>query len=406
MHSTPPAFRRAARLRAPFSVLCLLFSVLCLHPSASLHAAESTPSAPLPDGLYAEFTTPRGTTTVELFYTRAPLMCANFTGLAEGTLASKNGQPFYTGLTWYRVVPGFVIQSGNPGLKDTDDEAKPVTPHFPDEFVPGLRHDSAGILSMANAGPDTNSCEFFLTLAPTHRLNYLHSVFGRTVRGLDTLAHIRQDDPVSIKILRVGPAARAFKNDPATFAALAARAKKYADTPGATPLPTATSHFADPDNLLPAEPPRAKTFNSKLANVERTTGLRIAARVFAKSPTAAEDSAPGAFMKALAARLGVTPRGAVAAYFADDNDWRVWLVGDSTTPFFGRVATAAELGDGAAFHDVKEAFVKAAQAEGDAAYELQKKNAPADKPPAPGQRIKLQTDAILDGLILKLDAQT
>ena len=406
MHSTPPAFRRAARLRAPFSVLCLLFSVLCLHPSASLHAAESTPSAPLPDGLYAEFTTPRGTTTVELFYTRAPLMCANFTGLAEGTLAPKNGQPFYTGLTWYRVVPGFVIQSGNPGLKDTDDEAKPVTPHFPDEFVPGLRHDSAGILSMANAGPDTNSCEFFLTLAPTHRLNYLHSVFGRTVRGLDTLAHIRQDDPVSIKILRVGPAARAFKNDPATFAALAARAKKYADTPGATPLPTATSHFADPDNLLPAEPPRAKTFNSKLANVERTTGLRIAARVFAKSPTAAEDSAPGAFMKALAARLGVTPRGAVAAYFADDNDWRVWLVGDSTTPFFGRVATAAELGDGAAFHDVKEAFVKAAQAEGDAAYELQKKNAPADKTPPAGQRIKLQTDAILDGLILKLDAKT
>ena len=403
MHSTPPAFRRAARLRAPFSVLCLLFSVLCLHPSASLHAAESTPSAPLPDGLYAEFISPRGTTTVELFYSRAPLMCANFTGLAEGTLAPKNGQPFYTGLTWYRVVPGFVIQSGNPGLKDTDDEAKPVTPHFPDEFVPGLRHDAAGILSMANAGPDTNSCEFFLTLAPTHRLNYLHSVFGRTVRGLDVLAQIKQDDPVSIKILRVGPAARAFKNDPATFAALAARAKKYADTPGATPLPTATSHFADPDNLLPAEPPRAKTFNAKLANVERTTGLRIAARVFAKSPTAAEDSAPGAFMKALAAKLGVTPRGAVAAYFADDHDWRIWLVGDSTTAFFGRVATPAELGDGAVFHDVKDAFVRAAQAEGDAAYELQKKAAPADKPPPAGQRIKLQTDAILDGLIRKLD---
>ena len=403
MHSTPPAFRRAARLRAPFSVLCLLFSVLCLHPSASLHAAESTPSAPLPDGLYAEFISPRGTATVELFYSRAPLMCANFTGLAEGTLAPKNGQPFYTGLTWYRVVPGFVIQSGNPGLKDTDDEAKPVTPHFPDEFVPGLRHDAAGILSMANAGPDTNSCEFFLTLAPTHRLNYLHSVFGRTVRGLDVLAQIKQDDPVSIKILRVGPAARAFKNDPATFAALAARAKKYADTPGATPLPTATSHFADPDNLLPAEPPRAKTFNAKLANVERTTGLRIAARVFAKSPTAAEDSAPGAFMKALAAKLGVTPRGAVAAYFADDHDWRIWLVGDSTTAFFGRVATPAELGDGAVFHDVKDAFVRAAQAEGDAAYELQKKAAPADKPPPAGQRIKLQTDAILDGLIRKLD---
>ena len=392
----------------PHSFLVLLI-VLFLTASRALTAADSSspraaPTASgLPDGLYAEFTTPRGTTIVELFYTRAPLMCANFTGLAEGTLAPKNGQPFYSGLTWYRVVPGFVIQSGNPGLKDTDDEAKPVTPHFPDEFVPGLRHDAAGILSMANAGPDTNSCEFFLTLAPTHRLNYLHSVFGRTIRGLEVLGQIKQDDPVSIKILRIGPAARAFKNNPATFAALSARAKKYAATPGATPLPTATSHFADPDNLLPSDPPRAKNFNYKLANFERTTGLRIAARVFAKSPTAAEDHAPGAFMKALAAQLGVTTRGAVAAYFADDNDWRVWLVGDSTTPFFGRVATPAELADGAAFHDVKEAFVKAAQAEGDAAYELQNKNAPADKQPPTGQRIKLQTDAILDALILKLD---
>ena len=130
---------------------------------------------------------------------------------------------------------------------------------------------------------------------------------------------------------------------------------------------------------------------------------RVAARLFAKSPTAAEDHAPGAFMKALAAKLGVTQRGAVAAYFADDNDWRVWLVGDATTTFFGRVATPAELGDGAAFHDVKEAFMKAAQAEGEAAYELQKKAAPADNPPPAGQRIKLQTDAFLDGLIRKLD---
>ncbi len=380
-------------------LLHVLFLSVVLPFATALRAADT----PLPDGLYAEFTTPRGATTVELLYTQAPLMCVNFVGLAEGSLAPKNGKPFYTGLTWYRVVPGFVIQSGNPGLKDTDDEAKPIPHRFPDEFVPGLRHDAAGILSMANAGPDTNSCEFFLTLAPTHRLNYLHSVFGRTVRGLDTLPFIRQDDPVTIKILRVGPAANAFRADPATFAALSARAKKYPDLPGATALPTATSHFADPDQLLPSDPPRAKNFNFKLANFERTAGLRLAARVFAKSPTAAEDSAPGAYMKALAARLGVTTRGAVAAYFADDHDWRIWLIGDSTTPFFGRPATAADLADGAAFHDVKEAFMKAALAEGDAAYAAQKKAAPADKQPPAGQRIKLQTDAILDGLILKLD---
>jgi cyclophilin family peptidyl-prolyl cis-trans isomerase len=375
-------------------LLAPVVALLLLAPAALVRAAE----AALPDGLYAEFTTPRGTTTVELFYTRAPLMCANFTGLAEGTLAPKDGQPFYTGLTWYRVVPGFVIQSGNPGLKDTDDEEKPIPHRFPDEFIAGLRHDAAGILSMANAGPDTNSCEFFLTLAPTNRLNYLHSVFGRAVSGLEVLPQIKQDDPISIRILRIGAAAKAFKNEATTFAALAAAAKKYSGAKEPGPL----THFDDPDKLLPSDPPRAKNFNYKLANFERATGVRIAARVFAQSPTPAEDSEPGKFMKALAAKLGVTGRGAVAAYFADENDWRVWLIGDSTTPFFGRPATAADLGDGAAFHDVKEAFLKAAQAEGDAAFAAQKKSVPADKPPPAGQRIKLQTDAILDGLISKL----
>jgi cyclophilin family peptidyl-prolyl cis-trans isomerase len=127
---------------------------------------------------------------------------------------SKERKTFYTGLTWYRVVPGFVIQSGNPGLRDTDDLPAPVTPHFPDEFAPGLGHDASGILSMANAGPDTSSCEFFLTLAPTPRLNYLHAVLGRTVRGLEILPQIRQDDDASIKIIRVGPAAEAFHPPP------------------------------------------------------------------------------------------------------------------------------------------------------------------------------------------------
>ena len=123
-------------------IVAALFACLVGSASSLLRAADP---APLPAGLYAEFTTPRGAFTVELFYTKAPLMCANFTGLAEGSLAPRNGKPFYTGLTWYRVVPGFVIQSGNPGLKDTDDEAKPIPHRFPDEFVPGLRHDATGM---------------------------------------------------------------------------------------------------------------------------------------------------------------------------------------------------------------------------------------------------------------------
>jgi cyclophilin family peptidyl-prolyl cis-trans isomerase len=353
----------------------------------------------LADGLYAQFTTPRGTMVAELFYTQAPMMCANFIGLAEGTLAPQNGRPFYTGLTFYRVVPGFVIQSGNPGLKDTDDEKIPRPYHFPDEFVPGLRHQAAGMLSMANAGPDTNSCEFFLTLRDTHRLNYLHSVFGRVIRGLDVLKQIKQDDAVAIKILRVGAAAQAFKNDAVAFQALTAAAKKYSGT--TEPGPTA--HCDDPAALLPPDLPRAKNFNYKLANFERVTGVRIVTRFFAKSPPAGEDKVPGAWMRALAEKLGTAKRGALVAYFADEDDWRVWVGDESTPAFLGRATTTQDLVAEGAFHTAKEAFLSATRAAGDAEFAKQQQTAPADKPPPPAQRLKLQADAVLDGLIFKLE---
>ena len=351
----------------------------------------------LADGLYAEFTTPRGVVVTELFYQQVPATVAGFVGLAEGTLSPRDGKPFYTGLTWYRVVPGFVIQSGNPGLKDTGDD---IIPHrFNDEFVPGLRHRDVGMLSMANAGPDTNGCEFFITLGDCTRLNYLHTVFGRTVQGVEVLSQIQANDPFTIKILRIGSAAQAFKADPAAFKALTGKLEPYRGSP----LPGPTAHFDDPQGLIPTEPPRAKNFNFKLANFEHATGLRIVARLFAAAPPAEEDKVPGAWMKALATKLGVAKRGALAVYFAADDDWRVWIGDESTAAFFGRPTTAADLADGAAFHDVKEAFLNAARAAGDEAFAKQKAAAPADQPPPPAQRLKLQTDAILDGLILKLE---
>ncbi len=375
-----------------------LVLALLIVPFALLRAAQT---APLADGLYAEFTTPRGAFTAELYYQKAPLMCANFTGLAEGTLAPKDGKPFYTGLTWYRVVPGFVIQSGNPGLKDTDDEKVPIPHRFPDEFVPGLRHAAAGVLSMANAGPDTNSCEFFLTLAPTNRLNYLHSVFGQVVRGLDVLAQLKQHDAFTIKILRVGAAAKAFRADAAAFAALSSKAKPYTAAREIGP----TAHVDDPAKILPTEPPRAKNFNYKLANFERVTGVKIVTRMFAKAPTDAEDAQPGAFMRSLAAKHGTLQRGAMVAYFAEDDHWRVWIGDDSTPQFVGKPGSAKEFTESGAMHEVKEAFLKAAQTTGDADFEKQKASLAAAKQPAPpaGQRIKLQADALLDGLILKLE---
>ena len=351
----------------------------------------------LPAGLYAEFTTPRGMFVTELFFQKVPLTVTSFVGLAEGTLAPRNGQPFYTGLTWYRVVPGFVIQSGNPGLKDTGDESIPHK--FSDEFVPGLRHKEIGTLSMANAGPDTNGCEFFVTLGDDTRLNYLHSVFGRTVRGVEVLPKIQPNDPFTIKILRVGSAAQAFQADAAAFQALAVKSGKYHGA--AEPGPAA--HFEDPDKLLPQDVPRAKNFNFKLTNFEQTTGLKIVGRMFAKAPPATEDAKPGAYMHALAEKLNVARRGALAAYFADEDDWRVWIGDESTAAFLGRPSKPEDLVPEAAFHQAKEAFLAATRAQGDTAFAAQQKAAPTDKQPPPAQHLKLQTDAVLDQLILKLE---
>lgn len=358
----------------------------------------------LADGLYAEFTTPRGIFVTELFFQKAPLTVTNFVGLAEGTLGPKQATPHYTGLKWYRVVPGFVMQSGDPsnpggGIQSRDLPGTTPGYTFPDEFVPGLRHSEAGILSMANGGPDTNSAEFFVTLADTSRLNYLHSVFGRIVMGLDVPAQIKRDDGFSIKILRVGAAARAFKADEATFKALAKKAVPYRGEPEPGPA----AHFDDPAKLLPQDVPRAKNFNYKLANFERATGGRIYGRLFSKSPTADQDRVPGAFMRALAEKLGVAKRGAVAAYFADEDDWRVWIGDESTSAFLGRTSTPADLVDGGAFHDVKEAFLTATRAAGDAAFARDQQSFPPNDPPPPAHRLKLQADAVLDGLILKLE---
>jgi cyclophilin family peptidyl-prolyl cis-trans isomerase len=352
------------------------------------------------DGVYAEFVTPRGNFTVELKYREAPMTVASFVGLAEGSLAARNGKPYYTDLKFYRVVPGFVLQSGDPDHEKNLDKDDPGTPYtFPDELIPGLRHGAAGILSMANAGPDTNSCEFFLTLGDCTRLNYLHSVFGQVFTGLDVLQKIQPNDPFTIRIVRVGEAGRAFQADEATFKALAAKAKKY---PGAAE-PGPTAHFDDPDHILPTEPPRARYFNYKLANFERITGLKIVGRLMAKSPSAAEDQVPGAYMRGLAEKLGVAKSGVLVAYFADEKDWRMWIGDDLTSVILGRPALPADLKEDAALHDAKTKLLDDAQAAGDAAFARQVAAAPAGSPPPPAQHIKLQTDALLDALILRLE---
>lgn len=375
----------------------LLLALTFFAPAGRLPAAEPAPA--LPDGLYAEITTPRGAITCELFFTQTPLTVASFVGLAEGTLGPVPRKPFFDGLTFHRVVPDFVVQGGDP--MGTGDGGPGYA--FPDEFVPGLRHDAAGILSMANDRPDTNGSQFFLTLRETNRLNYLHSVFGRVVRGRDVLARLQPGDTMRVKIRRIGSAATGFRADERTFAALGAKTKKFSDVAGAQAEPGPTAHFADPEKLLPLDPPRAKNFNFKLANFERATGVRIVGRMFAKSPSAAEDAQPGAFMHALAQKLGTARRGALVAYFADEDDWRVWFGDESAAAFVGRPLQPADFAEEAALHRAKEAFLAATRAQGDADFEKQKASVPPDRPLAAGQRLKLQTDAVLDGLIRKLE---
>lgn len=376
----------------------LRFPPLLLFLCACLPLPAAVP-ANLPDGLYALISTPRGTVTCELFFAKAPLTVANFVGLAEGKLGPVPRRPFFDGLTFHRVVPGFVVQGGDPlGTGEGGPGYK-----FPDEFVPGLRHDAAGILSMANDGPDTNGSQFFITLAPVNRLNYLHSVFGRVVAGLDVLPQVRVGDKMTVKIRRVGAAAAAFAADEKTFAALAAKTRKFAEFAAAKRDPGADAHFDDPAKILPLTPPRARNFNFKLANFERATGLRLVARLRAKSPTDAEDAQPGAFMRGLAGPLGTLQRGALAVYFADDNSWRIWVGDESTPAFVGRPGTAAGFTESGLMHEVKEAFLKSARETAETEFAAQQQAARPDAPLPPAQKLKLEADALLDGLIFKLE---
>jgi len=167
----------------------------------------------LAPGTYAHFSTNHGSFTVRLFEREAPKTVANFVGLAEGTkewtdprTGKKTTAPFYDGLIFHRVIDGFMIQGGDP---QGDGRGGPGF-RFEDEFHPSLRHAKPGILSMANAGPNTNGSQFFITLGPTPHLDNRHSVFGEVVEGMDVVSRIgkvptaRGDRPTSeVKIERL-----------------------------------------------------------------------------------------------------------------------------------------------------------------------------------------------------------
>jgi peptidyl-prolyl cis-trans isomerase A (cyclophilin A) len=142
---------------------------------------------------HATFETSAGTFRVRLFDEEAPKTVANFVGLATGTTEWRDpatgrmaARPFYDGLIFHRVIDGFMIQGGCP---EGSGRGGPGY-RFADEFGPGLHHDREGLLSMANAGPNTNGSQFFITLAPTPWLDNRHAIFGEVVEGLDVVRAI------------------------------------------------------------------------------------------------------------------------------------------------------------------------------------------------------------------------
>ena len=143
-------------------------------------------------GTYAHFETSMGNFSAQLFTREAPNTVANFITLANGT--KIQGKKFYDGLTFHRVVAGFVIQTGDPTGSGTGGPGY----RFADEFAPTLKHDREGRLSMANSGPNTNGSQFFVTLGPQSSLDGKHSIFGQVVTGMDVVKNIG-------KVPTVGP---------------------------------------------------------------------------------------------------------------------------------------------------------------------------------------------------------
>lgn len=176
----------------------------------------------LPDGIYAEFITNKGTMVANLEYKKVPVTVANFITLAEGTNTMVDSmyknKKYYNGTIFHRVIDQFMIQGGDPTGTGTGSPGY----KFNDEFNDSLRHDKPGILSMANSGPNTNGSQFFITEIPTPNLDNRHAVFGELVQGLevqDTISNVKRDsrdkplDDVVIQevnIIRKGSDAKKF----------------------------------------------------------------------------------------------------------------------------------------------------------------------------------------------------
>nr|WP_294926714.1 peptidylprolyl isomerase [uncultured Flavobacterium sp.] len=180
------------------------------------------------NGIYAKFNTSKGSILVKLAHELAPGTVGNFVALAEGNMENKvkpQGQKFYDGLTFHRVIPDFMIQGGCPKGTGTGDPGY----KFDDEFHPSLKHDRPGVLAMANSGPASNGSQFYITHVPTSWLDNKHTVFGHVIEGQDVVDAVAQGDNLdAVEIIRVGEEAQKWNAIEAFIALKGARLKRDA----------------------------------------------------------------------------------------------------------------------------------------------------------------------------------
>lgn len=189
-------------------ILAAMCGALILTAAAA--GAQTAPEkAKLGPGIYAHFVTSEGDFTVKFLDKAAPKTVANFVGLASGTLDPVTGKPgkskpYYNGLTFHRIIDGFMIQGGDPTGTGTGGPGY----RFADEIDPKHKFDKAGIMAMANAGPNTNGSQFFITVAPYPQLPTNYTIFGEVVAGLDVVKKIgkvktgAQDRPLTPVIMK------------------------------------------------------------------------------------------------------------------------------------------------------------------------------------------------------------
>jgi len=253
-------------------------------------AAKPTTTAAKPqtnnanEGVFAEIETSKGKIVIALEYKKTPVTVANFVSLAEGTNTEVKdeklkGKPFYNGLKFHRVIADFMIQGGDPAGNGSGGPGYA----FKDEIVADLKHNTGGILSMANSGPKTNGSQFFITHKETPWLDGKHTVFGKVTSGMDVVNAIKQDDLINkITIVRKGAEAKKFDaakiftdymankaNEDKKEAELAAENKRKAEEAEAAKKAEYAAKYA------PVIAAKVKQLNEvKTASTETATGLK------------------------------------------------------------------------------------------------------------------------------------